>query len=409
MTEKIPDYVVRVSAGQKVQPKILSIRGTDDVFDRYKMRQLFVQIVGKGKMIRTSLLNVDDVAHDLKVEPEYIGAYFGYELGAQSKYDGKKPDRERGSISGEHDSSMLSSLMSKFIKEIVLCTNCGLPENTLSLDRKSSEVYGRCSGCGNASTVQPANPKFAKYMVSHPPSVTNTKPVGKKNDTPGAQTDPPKNKPTPKPKQTKKSDDGDDNDWAVSLDPEEVKKRQLQIISSPAVQNLVLDEKDKEISNDPIEAFKNFISANHSTAEIVDEVKRLQALPQLKMTPIKTTRLLFDALYSPQNITLKETIKNSLPLLQQFVVTEKSQHAFLARLESLVDKRPELIKKFQTILHTFYENNILNEAAIFAWHEAYVESEYAEPLRRSTDDMIAWLKSSNEDEEDGEEVEEGDE
>jgi len=406
MAEKIPDYVVRVSAGQKVQPKILSIRGSDDAFDRYKMRQLFVQIVGKGKMIRTSLLNVDDVAHDLKVEPEYIGAYFGYELGAQSKYDGKKPDRERGSISGEHDSSMLSSLMSKFIKEIVLCTNCGLPENTLSLDKKSSEVYGRCSSCGNASTVQPANPKFAKYMVSHPPSVTNTKPVGKKSDTP-AQSDPPKNnKPTPKPKQTKKSDDGDDNDWAVSLDPEEVKKRQLQVLTTPAVQNLILEDKE---TNDPAEAFKAFISANHSTAEIIDEVKRLQALPQLKMTPIKTTRFLFDALFTPQNIILKDTINNSLPVMLQFVVTEKAQHAFLARLESLVDKRPELVKKFPTILHNFYENNVIGEAAIFAWHEADVESEYAEPLRRSTDDMIMWLKSSNEDGEEDGEGEDGDE
>lgn len=63
------EYVVRVNAGQKVQPKIISIRGTTDMFDRYKMRQLFVQVIGKGKMIRTVLLNVDDVAKDLKTEP----------------------------------------------------------------------------------------------------------------------------------------------------------------------------------------------------------------------------------------------------------------------------------------------------------------------------------------------------
>ena len=55
------------------------------MFDRYKMRQLQVQVVGKGKMIHTNLLNVDDVAKDLKTEPSYIGAWFGYEFGAQSK------------------------------------------------------------------------------------------------------------------------------------------------------------------------------------------------------------------------------------------------------------------------------------------------------------------------------------
>jgi hypothetical protein len=70
--EKIPEYVVRVNAGQKIQPKTISIRGGDDAFDRYKMRQLFVQIVGKGKMIRTVLLNVDEVADNLKTEPSCI-------------------------------------------------------------------------------------------------------------------------------------------------------------------------------------------------------------------------------------------------------------------------------------------------------------------------------------------------
>ncbi len=73
------------------------------------MRQLLVQIVGKGKMITTRLVNVDLVAKDLKTEPAYIGAYFGYELGAQAKYEVKKPDAERASISGEHDAAQLST------------------------------------------------------------------------------------------------------------------------------------------------------------------------------------------------------------------------------------------------------------------------------------------------------------
>jgi len=159
-------------------------------------------------------------------------------------------------------------------------------------------------------------------------------------------------------------------------------------------------KKEKEAAIDPMEAFKSFYNSDRSTAELIDEVKRLQAQPQLKLTPIKTTRLLFDVIFTPQNITLKDTIRNSLPVLQQFVVTEKAQHAFLARLESLVDVRPELIKKFPAVLHSFYENNLIGEEAIFAWHEADVESEHAEPLRRCTDEMIAWLRSNEEGEED---------
>jgi len=365
---KTPDYVVRVTAGQKIQPKILSIRGSDDAFDRYKMRQLFVQVVGKGKMIKTSLLNVDDVAHDLKVEASYIGAYYGYELGAQSKYDGKKPDRERGSISGEHDSTMLSSLMSKFIKEIVLCSNCGLPETTLTLEKK--EIVSKCSGCGSSSQIRPTNPKFVKYMASHPPSVTNTKPVSKKDEAHPAKDDTPKITSAPKVKSHKKvADDGDD-DWGVSLDPEEVKKRQQQVLTSPAVQNLVAEEVPP--TGEPVELLKTFYNVGHTTAELIDEIKRLQLL--YKLTPIKTSRLIFDSVYTAQNILLKETIKNSIPVLQTFLVTEKSQHAFLARLESLVEVRPELIKKFPTIIHTFYESSVLIDESIFAWHDAHVET-----------------------------------
>lgn len=76
-----------------------------------------------------------------------LGAYFGYELGASSKYDAKKSDRERASISGEYDTQQLSLLMKKFVREIVQCPNCHLPEITLSLDKKTSDITCRCSRC----------------------------------------------------------------------------------------------------------------------------------------------------------------------------------------------------------------------------------------------------------------------
>ena len=41
----------------------------DDPFYRYKMPQMQVQTIGKGKMIRTAFCNVDDVAKSLHVPP----------------------------------------------------------------------------------------------------------------------------------------------------------------------------------------------------------------------------------------------------------------------------------------------------------------------------------------------------
>lgn len=40
-----------------------------DPFYRYKMSQMQVQVIGNGKMVRTSLVNLEDVAKDLNLPP----------------------------------------------------------------------------------------------------------------------------------------------------------------------------------------------------------------------------------------------------------------------------------------------------------------------------------------------------
>jgi hypothetical protein len=75
-------YVVNCGA-RKVEAKKVNIDGSDDVFYRYKVPQLLVQVIGKGKMIKTMFLNNDDFAKALHLMPEYIPAYLAYEIGAQ--------------------------------------------------------------------------------------------------------------------------------------------------------------------------------------------------------------------------------------------------------------------------------------------------------------------------------------
>ena len=60
-------YVVK----QAKTPKRLPIDpSSDDPFYRYQVHQLNVQVVGRGKMIRTYFLNGDEVADDLHVPAE---------------------------------------------------------------------------------------------------------------------------------------------------------------------------------------------------------------------------------------------------------------------------------------------------------------------------------------------------
>jgi len=63
----------------------------DDPFYRYKVHQMIIETI-KGK---TYLINIDIVAQELKINPEYIIRYFGFVLGTQVKYDKKASNIRR--------------------------------------------------------------------------------------------------------------------------------------------------------------------------------------------------------------------------------------------------------------------------------------------------------------------------
>jgi len=130
----VPPFVVPLSSNK---PKPLSLC-PNDPGSRYKTRQLQIQVVGKSKMIKTVLVNILEVAKDCQMPPSYPGIFMGYEIGAQAKFDPKKPERQQAFLSGEHDPKDLSRIFVKFITEVVLCPNCNLPEIAINTDTKKS-------------------------------------------------------------------------------------------------------------------------------------------------------------------------------------------------------------------------------------------------------------------------------
>lgn len=91
----------------------------------------------------------------------------GYYIGAQAKFDAKKPERQQAHISGEHEVNDLSEIMLKFLNEVVLCPVCGLPEILLSYEGK--KVMGKCRACGGNSEMPITNEKFKNYIQKNPP------------------------------------------------------------------------------------------------------------------------------------------------------------------------------------------------------------------------------------------------
>merc|ERR1719262_1911784 len=105
----------------------------DDHSYRYKMPRLIAKVEGRGNGIKTSIVNMCDVARALKQPPIYITKFFGYELGALTSYSEKIGEGERAIVNGEHAQCTLQVVLDKFIERYVLCQRCHLPEVDMSV------------------------------------------------------------------------------------------------------------------------------------------------------------------------------------------------------------------------------------------------------------------------------------
>lgn len=112
---------------------------------RYTMPGIMTKVEGKGKMIKTCIVNIGDVAGAIQRPPQYIVQWFGNELGAQSKYTHEEGNVEVATVSGARDASTLQSLLDGFIERYVCCPGCHLPEMDLVVTK--GLVGGKCRAC----------------------------------------------------------------------------------------------------------------------------------------------------------------------------------------------------------------------------------------------------------------------
>jgi len=113
---------------------------------RYKMHLIKVKVEGKGKMVKTVLENIDEVAKDLEVPTEYITKFFAYELSVQYQMKNKK--HTLGSARNAED---LMGILDVFIEKLILCGTCNYPETVLCISK--NQLALRCKACGNKTIV----------------------------------------------------------------------------------------------------------------------------------------------------------------------------------------------------------------------------------------------------------------
>jgi len=314
--DKTINYVIKTKGDTKISPKSINIDGSDDPFYRYKMRQLYVQVVGRGKMIKTVLLNVDDVSKDLKIPPAYMTAYLGYEIGAKTKYDPKKPERERAAISGDLDSGDLSIHLKKFIQEVILCECCKLPEVTLYVDEQTNEIINTCRSCGGKSVLNHLKAKFKQHILNHPinPQLSkNEMKVRTKQDLSELEA-PKKAKSKETKKVKKKAEEDDDEEWSVSLSAEAIQERRKHLLPDN-VQNIIEKSQEEEDPINPTIELQGFICQNPK-GDFAAEIKRLQE--KHNFSNAKRVPLLFDVLFSESE---------NFPALTKYIpVLKKNRH-----------------------------------------------------------------------------------
>jgi len=145
----------------------VNMDGSDDPFYRYTMPTLQVKVEGTTKMIKTQLMNIENVAQAVGRPPSYLVTYFGQELNSNSKWDAKEG---KAYVTGNQDPKAMQDLVFKFIKKFVSCGACGNPETQITMGggKKSKEIILNCISCGSKTKVDMVE-RFSKYIVQHPP------------------------------------------------------------------------------------------------------------------------------------------------------------------------------------------------------------------------------------------------
>ncbi|EKX36858.1 translation initiation factor 5 [Guillardia theta CCMP2712] len=151
--------------------KRVNMNGSQDPYYRYTMPCIQVKVEGTTKMIKSVLINIEDVCRAIGRPPDYLLTFLGQELSANSKIE---KDTGKAYVSGSFEERKVQELVFKFIRETVTCQNCKNPETTCNIEgnKKNKILFLTCKGCGGRTDLDHTD-RFVKYMILHPPDDAN--------------------------------------------------------------------------------------------------------------------------------------------------------------------------------------------------------------------------------------------
>eukprot|EP00475_Leptophrys_vorax_P028945 TRINITY_DN421_c0_g1_i1.p1 TRINITY_DN421_c0_g1~~TRINITY_DN421_c0_g1_i1.p1 ORF type:complete len:414 (-),score=147.24 TRINITY_DN421_c0_g1_i1:62-1303(-) len=399
----------------------------DDASYRYKMPRLVTKIEGRGNGIKTVIVNMSDIAKALHIDPAYPTKFFGVELGAQSKYD---KANDKSVVNGAHNQKDLANLLNKFIEIFILCPNCHLPEITMSVKKV---IKVDCAACGHNDVLR-TDHKLSTYILKNPP-VASAKMKRVKENVKSREADEAvteaklKEKVATKVKKTKKADNEDDVVWFTDTSAEAQKARQAEEMAAMGISGTVEDriqnimESGESTGNALLderamkESLRELIEEKAtSVAEIVSEFRRIQLarnLPESEKYSL-LLEVVLDAT-KPKEIVLQ--IETRAELLKEFAGSVEKDRLLIGAVEKFIglDHKESLFSRTLLVFQALYDQEILAEESILAWHDAPADSSFrvdeatATAIREKVDKFVVWLREADEDGEEAEEEEEEEE
>ena len=137
----------------------LNMNGSDDPSYRYKVQGFEITNAGNGNGRFTILNNIDTISKTINHPEQVLCKYIANILG--SSYNEKKK-----TLTGHYNVMELNKIILDYIKYVVLCPKCNIPETIPSVfgSKKNAEIKLSCSACKNESTIVSNNKDALKAV-----------------------------------------------------------------------------------------------------------------------------------------------------------------------------------------------------------------------------------------------------
>ncbi|KAH3686079.1 hypothetical protein WICPIJ_002945 [Wickerhamomyces pijperi] len=397
-------------------------RDNTDPFYRYKMPLIQSKIEGRGNGIKTAVVNTSEVARALGRPASYLIKFFGFELGAQTSIN---ESSDRYLVNGVHDAPKLQDTLDGFINKFVLCGSCKNPETVIVIT-KDDNLIRDCKACGQRTTIDP-RAKLSSYILKNPPesskgskkkkaATASANVVGGGMSISDIASGNKKKEETEEAKNADEDDDFltkkinaeasalpdaqpvNDDDWAVDMSEEAVRKRAQELENMNLKDSAALTKYD--------EFGEYLLGFGEDKDELPSDIEIYKKAHELEITEdVETVQVLAQVLFDEEIV---EQIEEHQGLLSKLITSADHEKALLGGLERFLGlDHPELLPLITKVLLKLYENDIVSEEVIKDWgskvSKKYVTKEISKKVKKAAKPFVKWLEEAEEEESDDEE------